>query len=433
MLKRKVFQKLLGWKNSGGKKTCLLLYGVRQCGKTFIVRQFASENYESVIELNFALQPGLRQIFSGDLDVETLKTNITLSLPGSRFIEGKTLLFFDEIQDCPEARTSLKSWAEDGRYDVIASGSMLGIRYKEMSSIPVGYETPVEMYPLDFEEFLWAQGIEAQIIEKVRAYSDGSEKVPEAINKSMLQRLREYLIVGGMPDAVNAFIQGHDYELVQNIQDRILLDYQDDIAKYASAGDRIKARSCFLSIPKQLAKENHKFKYSVVEHGGTARKFESSIDWLVQAGMVRRACNVTMIGFPLLAYEKEEQFRTYLCDIGLLCAMYGYQVKAAVLSDSLEGPLKGALYESLIADILYKRGETLRYYKKEDSTLELEFLLERNASTVPVEVKAKHGATRSMNEVLKQQSIPYGIKLTSQNAGIEGKKLTLPLYLAQWI
>lgn len=432
MLKRKIMDVLVHWKENN-KKECLVLHGVRQCGKTFIIRRFAEQYYKNVIEINFVERPDMIRVFSGDLDVKTLSQGIALRMPDVKFIPGETLLFFDEIQECPAARTSLKFWAEDGRYDVIASGSLLGMTYKDTNSIPVGYEYPVDMYPLDFIEFLWALGIDQSFIEDLSLYTSGMKEIPDHIHDGMMQYLRQFLVIGGMPEVVNSYIDSHNYQSVQRVQDKILRDYLDDIAKYANNADRIKARTCYLSIPRQLSKENHKFQYSVVEKKGTARKFESSIDWLREAGMIVNSYNVSTPDFPLLAYMKEDQFRVYLSDIGLFSAMFGYQIKETILNDSLSGPAKGGLYESLIADILYKRGEKLYYYKKEDSSLEIEFLLERKGKVIPVEVKAKKGSTKSLNEMLKKDQIEIGYKLTSQNTGVSDKKITLPLYLAAFL
>lgn len=430
MLERKILEKMLQWKNSRGKKTCLLIRGVRQCGKTYIVREFGQRYYKNTVEINFMKQEKMSRAFGGDLDVNTLVSSISLLMDGARFVPGETLLFLDEIQDCPRARASLKFWAEDGRFDVIATGSLLGIQFKEEASIPVGYETPLEMFPLGFEEFLWAVGVDKSIIDGLRGYIDGDTIIPDAIHYILMQKLQEYMAVGGMPDAVNEFLESGDLESVHRIHERILYDYQDDIAKYASAADRIKARSCFLSIPRQLTKENHKFQYSVVEKNGTARKFGSSLDWLAQAGMVRTSYNISYFGFPLRSYAMDDNFRIYLCDIGLFNAMYGYEMKRAILSYKLEGPSKGGIYEGLIADILYKRGIPLYFYKRDDSTLEIDFVIERDAEAVPLEVKASKGPSKSLNEILKLDRVGKGYKLTEQNAGCVGKKITLPLYMA---
>lgn len=430
MLRRKIYDKLLAWKNSAGKKDAVLLRGVRQCGKTYIVREFGKREYKNFIEINFIERPDMQAVFSGNLDVDSMVQQIKLSMPGCQFIPGETLLFLDEIQDAPNARTSLKFWTQDGRFDCIASGSLLGIDYKNEVSIPVGYEQQLIMRTLDFEEFLWALGVEVNLKEMLAPYVDGAKRVPEAMHNSLNKYLQEYIVVGGLPEVVDTYIATKDFYQVHLLQEKILRDYQDDIAKYALNQDKIKAKQCFLSIPRQLSKENHKFQYSVVEKKATARKFTSSLDWLHNAGLIDFAYNVNSPWFPLKAYVKEDQFRVYLCDIGLLVAMYGYQLKIALLSDALEGPAKGGIYESLVADILAKRGEELYYYKKEDSTLEIEFILERNCKLVPVEVKARKGSTRSLNELLKMDNIERGYKLTAQNTGVVEKKITLPLYMA---
>lgn len=430
MLRRKIYDKLLAWKNNKGKKDAILLRGVRQCGKTYIVREFGKREYKNFIEINFIERPDMQAVFSGNLDVDNMVQQIKLSMPGCQFIPGETLLFLDEIQDVPNARTSLKFWTQDGRFDCIASGSLLGMDYKNEVSIPVGYEQQLIMRTLDFEEFIWALGAEVNLKEMLAPYVDGAKRVPEAMHNSLNKYLQEYMVVGGLPEVVDTYIATKDFYQVHLLQEKILRDYQDDIAKYALNQDKIKAKQCFLSIPRQLSKENHKFQYSVVEKKATARKFTSSLDWLHNAGLIDFAYNVNSPWFPLKAHVKEDQFRVYLCDIGLLVAMYGYQLKIALLSDALEGPAKGGIYESLVADILAKRGEELYYYKKEDSTLEIEFILERDCKLVPVEVKARKGSTRSLNELIKMDNIERGYKLTAQNTGVVEKKITLPLYMA---
>lgn len=430
MLRRKIYDKLLAWKNNKGKKDAILLRGVRQCGKTYIVREFGKREYKNFIEINFIERPDMQAVFSGNLDVDNMVQQIKLSMPGCQFIPGETLLFLDEIQDVPNARTSLKFWTQDGRFDCIASGSLLGMDYKNEVSIPVGYERQLIMRTLDFEEFIWALGAEVNLKEMLAPYVDGAKRVPEAMHNSLNKYLQEYMVVGGLPEVVDTYIATKDFYQVHLLQEKILRDYQDDIAKYALNQDKIKAKQCFLSIPRQLSKENHKFQYSVVEKKATARKFTSSLDWLHNAGLIDFAYNVNSPWFPLKAHVKEDQFRVYLCDIGLLVAMYGYQLKIALLSDALEGPAKGGIYESLVADILAKRGEELYYYKKEDSTLEIEFILERDCKLVTVEVKARKGSTRSLNELLKMDNIERGYKLTAQNTGVVEKKITLPLYMA---
>lgn len=432
MLRRKIYTKLLEWKNAPAtaRKDALLIRGVRQCGKTYIVREFGKNEYTSFIEINFIERPDCQSIFSGNLNVDSMVQQIKLLLPESKFIPGETLLFLDEIQDVPNARTALKFWSQDGRYDCIASGSTLGMDYKHEVSLPVGYEQQLIMHPLDFEEFLWALGITEPLNTTLAPYMGGTIRIPEAMHNAFSKYLQEYMLIGGLPDVVNTYLSTKDYYQVHLVQEKILRDYQDDIAKYAPNQDKIKAKQCFLAIPKQLSKENHKFQYSVIEKKATARKFANSLDWLHSAGLISYAYNTSAPYFPIKAYVKEDQFRVYLCDIGLLIAMFGYQMKQAILQDVLAGPAKGGIYESLIADILAKRGTELYYYKKEDSTLEIEFLLEREAQLIPVEVKANKGSTRSLNELLKPEHIPKGYKLTSQNTGVVDKKITLPLYMA---
>ena len=318
MLRRKIYDKLLAWKNNKGKKDAILLRGVRQCGKTYIVREFGKREYKNFIEINFIERPDMQAVFSGNLDVDNMVQQIKLSMPGCQFIPGETLLFLDEIQDVPNARTSLKFWTQDGRFDCIATGSLLGMDYKNEVSIPVGYEQQLIMRTLDFEEFIWALGAEVNLKEMLAPYVDGAKRVPEAMHNSLNKYLQEYMVVGGLPEVVDTYIATKDFYQVHLLQEKILRDYQDDIAKYALNQDKIKAKQCFLSIPRQLSKENHKFQYSVVEKKATARKFTSSLDWLHNAGLIDFAYNVNSLWFPLKAHVKEDQFRVYLCDIGLL-------------------------------------------------------------------------------------------------------------------
>ncbi len=432
MLKRKFMQNLLDWKNNKNTE-CLLIKGARQVGKTFIVDWFARECYTSYISINFEEIPRMREIFDGDLSSEEIIKKMSLLIPDMRIIEGETLIFLDEIQACPQARTALKFMAMDSRYDVIASGSLLGIRYKEVSSIPVGYETQVEMHSLDFEEFLWAIGFQEESIGYVREYFETLKRVPEAIHSAMIKYLREYMVVGGMPSVVNRFVKTNNFQEVQLEQQRILDSYLDDIAKYATTHEKPKARSCYLAIPKQLVKEYKKFQFSVVEKGSTARKYENSLEWLRDANLIRFCFNVSAPFFPLNAYEKSNQYKIYLNDVGLLVAMYGFDMKNAILDDGLKGSVKGGIYESLIADMLTKKGYDLHYFRNERNSQEIEFLLTKEAKVIPIEVKARNGSTLSLNEILKRSEIEKGIKFISGNVGVMGKKVTLPLYMAMFL
>ena len=327
----------------------------------------------------------------------------------------------------------MKFLAIDNRFDVIASGSLLGISYREVTSIPVGYETQMEMYSLDFEEYLWAIGYEKESIELLKGYFEKREKVPDAVHETMMKHLREYMTIGGMPAVVNRYLEGKHFGEVQEEQQKILDSYFDDISKYASKTEKPKVKNCYLSVPKQLAKENKKFQFSVVEKKATARKYENSIEWLRDANLVRLCYNVSTPEFPLNAYEREGQYKLYLSDIGLLVALYGFEMKKAIIDDELTGNAKGGIYENLISDMLTKRGYKLNYYRTDNGSVEVEFLISKDAKVIPIEVKANNGSTISLNEMLKRTEIPYGYKLISGNIGVNDKKIVMPLYMAMFL
>lgn len=432
MLKRKFYDRLVEWKNNKNQ-SCMLVKGARQIGKTYIIDYFGKNNYASYIYINFIESPQTKDIFNDELSAEEIYKRMTLIMPEIKFVENDTLIFLDEIQECPNARTALKFLAIDGRFDVVASGSLLGISYREVTSIPVGYETQVEMYSLDFEEYLWAIGYEESKIQILKEYFDRQEKVPEAIHKTMMKHLREYITVGGMPAVVNQFIKNKHFGEVQEQQQRILDSYFDDISKYASKTEKPKVKNCYLSVPKQLAKENKKFQFSVVEKKATARKYENSVEWLRDANLVRLCYNVSSPEFPLAAYEKGEQYKMYISDIGLLVALYGFEIKKTIIDDTLGGNAKGGIYENLIADMLTKRGYKLNYYRTDNGSVEVEFLISNDAKIIPIEVKANNGSTVSLNEMLKRTDIPYGYKLISGNVGVNEKKIVMPLYMAMFL
>lgn len=432
MLKRKMYHTLLEWKSSKSRE-CLLVKGARQVGKTFIIEQFGRNNYESYIYLNFYKNPEYKEIFEGSLDAVEIYKKISLYLNNVRFSENSTLIFLDEIQDCPNARTALKFLAIDNRYDVIASGSLLGIHYKEIASIPVGYEKTVEMYSLDFEEFLWAVEKSGQAIAALKEYFDKKEKVGIGIHEQFMNLLREYLVVGGMPEAVNTFLKTNNYQEVFSVQKKILDSYKDDIQHYASSHKRQKISDCYNSIPRQLAKEYTKFRYKAVSKEGSARRYENCLNWLVDAGMIKMCVNVSTPLFPLVAYEKSEQFKVYVTDIGLLTSLYGYETQVALLKDTLTGPAKGGIYENLVFDMLIKRGFSLNYFKNDSNTQEIEFLYQTDGNVIPIEVKSKNGATLSLNNFIKNYEPPFAYKLISGNLGVSDTKITLPLYMTMFI
>ena len=435
MYKRKIEEYLKKWKKDD-KKECLLVRGARQIGKTTSIREFG-KNYESFIEVNFLKTGSAKKIFSGDLDTESLILNFSLYMPEARFIPGKTLVFLDEIQECPEAMTSLKFWREDHRFDVIASGSMLGIDLHRPKSYPVGSVTYYDMQSMCFEEFLRAYGLSEELSETLRSCFNERKKVPDAVNDKMMELLRTYMVVGGMPEAVKTYLDKHSLSSCYEKQQSILRDYRYDIAHYASADVKLKAEKCYFSLPEQLSGENRKFQYSVVEKGGNARKYQTSLDWLLGAYLVICSDNVSRMTSPLKNYKEHGQFRLYASDIGLLTAMYDYDINVKILEDSFDkaaGYVRGGLYEALIAEMLWKSGHHDLYFRKDSKgTFELEFLIEENGDVIPVEVKAKNSRSKSLDHALEREEIPYGYKLISGNEGVSGKKITLPLYMAMYL
>ncbi|MCL2143244.1 MAG: ATP-binding protein [Methanomassiliicoccaceae archaeon] len=373
MLRRKMTDTLSEWK-ARKKKECLLIKGARQVGKTFIIREFGKQNYDNTVELNFLTDPKYKEAFEGDLNMDSLIEEITLRNKKFRFVPGRTLLFLDEIQECGNARTALKPIAEDDRFDCIASGSMLGIAHKAVRSVPVGYERQVEMHAMDFEEFLWAMGNGEETMAYMKKYYDSKKTVPASTNEVLLNKLREYAAVGGMPSVVNIYLDTHNFGLVHEEQQRIIGSYLDDVERYAKDAEKPKVRACYLSIPEQLAKENRKFQYSLVEEGADARKYENSLEWLRDAGLIKFCRNVSEPVFPLPAYNMRNHFKVYATDIGILNAMYGFDMKQEVCRNTLTGTAKGWFYENILADILIKKDLPLNYFKTDESQQEIEFL-----------------------------------------------------------
>lgn len=439
MLKRKMYDRLAEWKKNKGKE-CLLVKGARQVGKTFLIREFGKAEYESFVEINFHVQSSLKIIFEGDRSAEEIYKRMTANIPGIKLIPGKTLIFLDEIQKCSDARTALKFLAEDGRFDVIASGSLLGLAYgrdddrevRPVESIPVGYEKPLMMYSLDFEEFLWAYGYENETVGYLKSFYDSGEKVPPELNDKFDMLLREFITVGGMPEVVADFMEHKDFSRVQEIQEKILSSYADDISQHAKGAEKVKVRKCYDSIPRQLARENRKFRYSEVESKATSRKFGDSVQWLHDANMAYICCNTSMPVLPLKAYEKDNELKLYINDTGLLMAMYGFETKQAFLNGKLTGPAKGGIYENFAAETFVKNGYTLHYYKPDDNS-ELEFVIEKNGEVVPVEVKAGNTATKSLNLFIEKFRPSAAYKLITGNTGRNDVKITLPHYLAMFI
>lgn len=432
MLKRKIEQTLLDWKNAPGRKP-LLLKGCRQCGKTYSATDFARKHYEHVVYLNFIENPVYASVFSGSLEVDHLVMMISALLgPSAAFVPGKTLLVLDEIQECPDARTALKFFHLDGRYDVIGTGSLLGVRGygKDLRSVPVGYETVIDMYPLDFEEFLWANGIGPELIGLLRSCLQQETPVPEALHQRLRSLLLQYAVIGGMPDAVQMFADTKQPGAVLRLQRDILRSYEDDMIKYAEKKDKSQIVECFQSIPRQLSKENKKFQFSAVKKGASASKYAGSVQWIEDAGIVSRCYNLSVTELPLDGNAIQDVFKVYMKDTGLLIAMMDDGAQFDVLQGNLFG-YKGAIFENIAADFFAKMGRKLYYFRK-DSGLEIDFVIRWRGKCTLVEVKAATGNAKSLKTVLKHPEkyhVEQAIKLGDYNVGRSGPILTLPLYM----
>ncbi|MCM1041582.1 MAG: AAA family ATPase [Bacteroides sp.] len=396
MLERKIFKKLNDWRISKEKKA-LLVKGARQVGKTTSIRAFGKKHYKHYIEINFEKTPSAREAFAGDLDAKTIILNLSAMGYGP-FEKGNTLVFFDEIQSCPAARTAIKFLVEDGSYDYIESGSLLGINYKEVSSYPVGFEEQVEMYPLDFEEFLWANGVSADVIARLRTAYERLIPLPDFLHEQMMSHFRRFLIVGGMPEAVMAFLTDNDLEKTRRVQAAILDGYRNDIAKYAGSEQHL-AKQVFDAIPEQLCKKDKRFVLANLEKGASQRKFGDATQWLADAGIAYFSFNVGAFELPFSFSEKRNLYKLFMLDTGLLSHMSLKNIQFPVLNGEIDIN-EGALTENFVAVELVKHGISLNYYDKK-SRQELDFIFpERNRISV-IEVKSGDSYTRhaSLNAI----------------------------------
>lgn len=439
MYKRKIESVLLEWKDTPNHKP-LVIKGCRQCGKTSSVVAFAKKHYKHVIYIDFHEQEQLCALFAGSLSVDYLTMAISASVPGAQFVPHNTCLVLDEIQNCPRARSSLKFFMQDGRYDVICTGSLLGvsgyknaeqIKAEDQATIPVGAETIVEMYPMDFEEWLWANGINEQVFDFLRKSLQDETPIPADIHQRLRQLLLEYVVVGGMPEAVKTFFATHDMNQVCQVQRHILNGYRDDMIKYARAEDKPRIRECFDSIPRQLSRDNKKFTYSVVRKGGRSKEYISCLQWIEDAGIVRRCYNLMLPEIPLSGNSIQDCFKVYMADTGLLVSMLDDGTQGDILQGNL-WTYKGAVYENLVADILGKMGRKLYYYQKE-SGLEIDFVMRYKGECTLLECKANTGNAKSVKTILNHPDkyhVNAAIKLGDYNIGRSDRLLTLPLYMA---
>ncbi len=430
-LRRKTDEFLLKWKNSGDKQP-LIIKGARQIGKTEAVEHFARNNYRNVVEINFALQKQYKSIFDDGFEVDTIIRNISLKNPDFEFTAGDTLIFFDEMQDCINCATSLKSFGIDGRYDVICSGSLMGINYNQIESNSVGYKEDYEMYSLDFEEYLWAKGYTQEQIEMY--YEKMLFLTPLTDNEYsvMLENFREYMVLGGMPAVVFRFIKQKNYSGTLRAQKQLLLDYEEDITKYAQGLDKGKVLDIYRKIPVFLGKDNKKFQISKVRQSARNRDYVGVVEWLDNAGIINVCYCMAVPELPLKGNYDPSNYKLYFRDTGLLIGSLDDEVQEDLRNNENFNTYKGAIYENIVADMLVKQGYKLYYYRNEKGTLEMDFFVRDADSLIPVEVKADDASTPSLNALIDKDKYPdikYGIKLANKNIGYNGKFFTFPYFL----
>ena len=430
-LKRKADDFLAQWKSDPDRKP-LIIRGPRQVGKTETIRKFAAENYENVIEINFVEQPKYKVITEESYEPGEIIKSISLLDNSKRFVPGKTLLFFDEIQDFPEIATSLKFFCMDGRFDVICSGSMLGINYNRIESNSVGYKTDYTMYSLDFEEFLWAKGYDNAAGE-ILAHMTSRKPFSEVEMKVYSSLFMDYCILGGMPAVIRQYIEKGTFEGVLDIQQQLLKDYQEDIKKYAEGVDKTRILNIFRHIPVQLAKENKKFQVSKVASGARFKDYRGCIDWLDEAGLINICYCMLSPELPLGGNYDDSKYKLYFRDTGLLIAMLDDESQEDLRVNKNMNIYKGGLFESIVGEALVKSGCKLYYYKRENSTLEEDFFLRTRDSLVPVEVKASNNRSKSLSTLIGSEKYPdirFGIKLINGNIGFENNIFTFPHFCA---
>ena len=433
LLKRKIDTFLWNWKNNPKRKP-LIVKGARQIGKTESIRAFGKANYESVIEINFVLQKKFRAIFDDGYEVDTIIKNISLIDPSLRFIPHKTLLFFDELQKCPDCATSLKSFCQDKRYDVICSGSLMGIYYEEIESNAVGYKDDYEMFSMDFEEFLWAKGYQPEQVEELYSHMVKLQPFSQLELDTIMDVFREYMSLGGMPEVVKMYIDNGHFGGTLELQRQLLKDYEEDITKYAKQTDKAKVLAVYNHISTFLAKDNKKYQITKIAKGARNREYVGAVDWLKEAGVINVCYQLNNVELPLKGNYDPEYYKLYYHDTGLLIASLDEEAQEDLRANKNYGTYKGAIYENVVGEMLRKSGyEGLYFYKHENPALEMDFFIRDADSLVPVEVKAKDNATVSLNNLIKWDSYPdikYGIKLGYKNIGWNGLFYTFPYFLA---
>lgn len=432
ILKRKIDQYLTDWKNKPDRKP-LIVKGARQVGKTRSIEWFAGQNYASVIEINFTEQKKYREIFNDGFEVDDILKNISLLNPEFKFIPSDTLFFFDELQACPNCATSLKFFKLDGRFDVICSGSLMGINYKEIESNSVGYKEDYEMHSMDFEEFLWARGYTDEFISDLYSHMLDIRPLSQLQMDTLLGLFRDYVIIGGMPEVVSTYVRNKNFSGTLDIQRQLLKDYEEDITKYAEGLDKAKVKAVYNHISTFLAKENKRFQITKIAKNARNRDYIGCIEWLSDAGVINVCYCLNQPELPLKGNYDPKMYKIYFKDTGLLIASLDEEAQEDLRANKNLGTYKGAIYENIVGDMLVKQGYQLFYYNSDKPALEMDFFIRDADSLIPVEVKANDGATASLNKLLKDDKYPdvkYGIKLGYKNIGFNGKFYTFPYFLS---
>ena len=431
LLKRKIDKYLTDWKNRPDRKP-LIIKGARQIGKTRSVEWFAGQNYASVIEINFIEQKKYREIFNDGFEVDAILKNISLLNPELKFIPGNTIFFFDELQACPNCATSLKFFKLDGRFDVICSGSLMGISYNEIESNSVGYKEDYEMHSMDFEEFLWAKGYNDEFTADLLSHMLDVRPLSELQMDTLMSLFRDYVIIGGMPEVVSTYVRNKNFSGTLDIQRQLLKDYEEDITKYVEGLDKVKVKAVYNHISTFLAKENKRFQITKIARNARNRDYMGCVEWLADAGVVNVCYCLNQPELPLKGNYAPKMYKIYFKDIGLLIASLDEEAQEDLRANRNLGTYKGAIYENIVSDMLVKQGYRLFYYHSDKPALEMDFFIRDADSLIPVEVKANGGATPSLNRLLnddKYNDVKYGIKLGYRNIGFNGKFYTFPYFL----
>lgn len=431
LLKRKIDKYLTDWKNRPDRKP-LIIKGARQIGKTRSVEWFAGQNYASVIEINFIEQKKYREIFNDGFEVDAILKNISLLNPELKFIPGNTIFFFDELQACPNCATSLKFFKLDGRFDVICSGSLMGISYREIESNSVGYKEDYEMHSMDFEEFLWAKGYNDEFTADLLSHMLDVRPLSELQMDTLMSLFRDYVIIGGMPEVVSTYVRNKNFSGTLDIQRQLLKDYEEDITKYVEGLDKAKVKAVYNHISTFLAKENKRFQITKIARNARNRDYMGCVEWLADAGVVNVCYCLNQPELPLKGNYDPKMYKIYFKDTGLLIASLDDEAQEDLRANRNLGTYKGAIYENIVGDMLVKQGYRLFYYHSDRPALEMDFFIRDADSLIPVEVKANDGATASLNRLLnddKYNDVKYGIKLGYRNIGFNGKFYIFPYFL----